>query len=772
MPAKDFNRVVLLSLLDIVSDEEFAPVVNGTVATPQPFFRYVRNSNNSSARKIIALMSEKVENRMQPLRRGVFHGKPSEEEEEDKVLQELGSEQIRQLYRLALDVNGYACKDARISEYFKLTFSSNNGCLPTSLVVGGQFLQHRLNNSTRRHQPSHALGIDTPSVKPSLFDVLLFLHALNFIHALIEKKKLRCMRDYKNGNIVGLAVQKITSCFRRLVIVAGESSLQKMVAPYIFFHRRKLQFQVLRSRKDGYAPLIQNKTLEHNIQRPLPGPEEVNIQAVNRSDEEDAARRYVAYMLFDSIHSVCGNKSLHERDSQECLELAKFSVPDEPVNDAQIPSVFSSVPCAVWDGLGVARPTFLPSYSEVPLADNSAKFENTDVLYTGNTRRPTETVSHPQPQRTKKRRRREDQSLKQIEEEEKDVISAVQTDSDDVMRRAMVTLRNAMQGSFDMYAVDFRQLVGEHKVKSGLSIVGLVQLVLCDPPYTVRRKYNKTNSGYDEFQVEDRRELVDETATFLRPGGHAHVFCATEDVAAYEKVVRRHMSVRKSVSTDESENEDSDDEEVVPLQTTAEVETFDMDTSVVFYVRGRECNFQDPRSRNVGFMSMVEVAVHFWKKGLTWAEMRSMIQYNTVSRYIESSYPGWANVTDNVPQPGPDETVFATDGEHRKRVRAEQKSVKWMMDIVERLTRPGDIVVDFTAGTFPVLKACMLLPKHRRFVGCDIDKMCVEASQQSAVLTYAKQVLSASSDIEGTDAVREAAQVYVKAFTDKNHARA
>lgn len=55
-------------------------------------------------------------------------------------------------------------------------------------------------------------------------------------------------------------------------------------------------------------------------------------------------------------------------------------------------------------------------------------------------------------------------------------------------------------------------------------------------------------------------------------------------------------------------------------------------------------------------------------------------------------------------------------------MRAEQKSVQWLMDIIERMTEPVELVVDIAAGKFPGMKACMQLPQHRRFDGCNNDE--------------------------------------------------
>lgn len=42
------------------------------------------------------------------------------------------------------------------------------------------------------------------------------------------------------------------------------------------------------------------------------------------------------------------------------------------------------------------------------------------------------------------------------------------------------------------------------------------------------------------------------------------------------------------------------------------------------------------------------------------------------------------------------------------------------------LRRPRPIFVDPCAGTLSTAKACILLPRHRCFVGCEVDTLCYE----------------------------------------------
>jgi len=123
---------------------------------------------------------------------------------------------------------------------------------------------------------------------------------------------------------------------------------------------------------------------------------------------------------------------------------------------------------------------------------------------------------------------------------------------------------------------------------------------------------------------------------------------------------------------------------------------------------------------------------------------------------------------DNIPRIPGSEVVYGdekgTSGRKLK-LRAEQKNIDWMMDIISKFTKPGDIVVDMFSGTFPTAKACMKLDKHRRFVGCDLDYKCIKFSMESLVRTYAEQLLNPSSDIEGNDELVADASSYLKGLS-------
>jgi DNA modification methylase len=76
--------------------------------------------------------------------------------------------------------------------------------------------------------------------------------------------------------------------------------------------------------------------------------------------------------------------------------------------------------------------------------------------------------------------------------------------------------------------------------------------------------------------------------------------------------------------------------------------------------------------------------------------------------------------------------------EPHKHLHPTQKPVKLMMWIVERFTKPGDLVVDPYMGSGPIAKACQLL--GRRYTGVELDERYCNAAisrLQQSVMVFA-----------------------------------
>lgn len=103
------------------------------------------------------------------------------------------------------------------------------------------------------------------------------------------------------------------------------------------------------------------------------------------------------------------------------------------------------------------------------------------------------------------------------------------------------------------------------------------------------------------------------------------------------------------------------------------------------------------------------------------------IQGNQV--HIKGNQPRSGNFIENYEPPkhslcGPDGTS----------IRTEEKSVELLMEILERFSKDGDLVLDCFAGTASCALACLQL--HRKFTGCEKDQICYELAAKRLFREY------------------------------------
>lgn len=81
----------------------------------------------------------------------------------------------------------------------------------------------------------------------------------------------------------------------------------------------------------------------------------------------------------------------------------------------------------------------------------------------------------------------------------------------------------------------------------------------------------------------------------------------------------------------------------------------------------------------------------------------------------------------------------------------EEKNIAWLKAILYKSTNPGNLVLEASAGTFFIDKAYLLLPKHRIFIGYDMESSCVTEMMPQLISLYARRLLSKKSDIDGKE---------------------
>ena len=100
--------------------------------------------------------------------------------------------------------------------------------------------------------------------------------------------------------------------------------------------------------------------------------------------------------------------------------------------------------------------------------------------------------------------------------------------------------------------------------------------------------------------------------------------------------------------------------------------------------------------------------------------------------------------------------------------RSSQKNLSLLKALVwRRYKKHHETVVDCFGGTFTTAKACLELPKHPRFVGCEFDSHCVQVALPEVLDMLATQLRSRNSDIDGDVPALNSARDYQFLRKDK-----
>ncbi len=256
---------------------------------------------------------------------------------------------------------------------------------------------------------------------------------------------------------------------------------------------------------------------------------------------------------------------------------------------------------------------------------------------------------------------------------------------------------------------------------------GNTQLVLIDPPFNIRRERSKINSAHDNLFPEDFDRTVNTIDELLRPGGHAIIFCSSQQFPEWERTFNTY-SARQSVGSSDAN--------------VGNGKTFNVDPVPMYFINKRNCHKSFPGRASCCLQSNVDTAIHVKKNGLSFSEERKMVNYKAFN-YVQSSYSALKNSMDNVPRLAPHEGLLwprdrDSNSGRQGLVRPEQKALPLLQELVSRFSQPGDLVVDFFAGSFSTAVACFSVPQHRIFVGCEVEEDCYQLAKKHVVNTFAE----------------------------------
>ena len=535
------------------------------------------------------------------------------------------------------------------------------------------------------------------------------------------------------ANRVGYIVQLLLNAWNSLARRIGMVKCSMLIAPYILFNESTCQFYPLNSRSDGLAPLSQGKSLKGIVGGCL-DEKGCDAEAFKRSDELDHALRCITKFFFDSLHELSPNRQLFEvKDSVWWDYLDRFL--DVGSNIAPI---FQSLPDDVKQIIGISNDGVAPQIEVINVEDseNSGKVERPTKK-----RKLLRDAFSPTIGRVKI-----EDEVDLVEEEPapprrgQDVgntIPVQEEDSSNVSKE----MQQLMQPYCRIYDTHFRNLVDLDMELNGEHLDEAVQLILTDPPYNTRRESNARNSDHDSLLLADIAECVDLFGRVLRPGGHGLVFCSMLQFNSWFRLLLQH----KETNTAPVE---SQEQSIYPPN---ERNTFRVDKVPLFFVPSSGQYASNPAFKKVSHTSIVQIAIHFWKPSEKGEDDLDRANYSNHG-YIASKHPSWTNCLDNIPRLEANEKVMVQMEDAREvMLRPEQKNVDLLKELILQYTSKGDIVFDFFGGTFATAKACLSLPEHRVFVGCDMDSKCVSSALPSVLDTFSRAVIHKQNDVSVPD---------------------
>jgi DNA methylase len=561
------------------------------------------------------------------------------------------------------------------------------------------------------------------------FEKVLFLSVISTLRQATEtevgnRKKRRKTVTYrfgassKHSQRVGYAVHHVVCGWNSVAIAIGYPSAENMFAPYILFQPSCSGYVPI-SREEGWAPNSQKKTLLHGCKASKDA-NRICGKARNRGEVVDQQLRMASARFLQDVLRCSSDSALfaEKPDAKHLLvqvfvdKSGPFGIP--PALDAFIqtlPALYAlrastpdacqtadTLPKSVTEnavqGLG---PEHVDNLGRAP----RKKQNETGFIETkgGGHLKNTLSTSEHIPDVT-------------LPSASSCIGVSIGGESEEgTARKSLDMMKEAMRPYIATYPCCFRDLVVSHAKEAGEnSLVGKVQLILTDPPYTTRNLQGLPNSDHDVLTPMDIRDAGELISNLLRPGGHALVFCGIEQLNDWKAALGA---------------------------------SFDMavDKLPLFAVRAPGAYSQQPFRLTTTLHNMVEVAVHATKLG-AGKRGYEMVSYSTFD-CVPSRFPGWCNVIDNVPKLSPAEQITYMEDDKKMVLRPEQKALSLMKELISRFSVVGDIVVDLFAGTYASAEACISMPKgqYRTFVGCEVDNVCHEIAQERLLRAFCMEYM-------------------------------
>ena len=651
-----------------------------------------------------------------------------------EVLEVFRIPQIMQIFRAAASVAIYGRKDARVFEMYSIAF--NKQMWSTRYIIGTRFIPAVLDVNKRKD----ALQCNPPSV----FEVLLFFHGCS-VH-----KASGAKIDFTTGTRIGYVIQRMVRGWQRLLSVVKTQQLgtfKDLFTPYILFNTTSCRFDVLTSRSRGWS--ISEMENSFIGCKNSSDQTKVNVRAYAQTVAFDSAIRQVVDLFFKYMNILLSKKYLYTGSEGEILkwkDLLRFTIPSDI---DKLPRVFKELPEEVFTTFGLE-----PTWDDVESDDDSGGQVVVDL------------------NRLNLKRGREDENeasgqgetstiVKQEPQKEEPMLIDTPVnvafrplrnrEMSDNTKKQYEAINYLFGDTFKLLDMRFQDLQ-DNAAHHGIMLDESIDFVLADPPYNIRRQADRPNSRYDSLTYQDIDSLTELCKFAMKPGAHGIIFCSYQQFEIYRKSFNNHKIEVRDFETD-------------PTGNTRQQKTLFVVESTPIVLVKRDGGSVAPVRGGASHVNMTEICIHFWKRAADVLEVRQNVDWKTLPTF-PSRFPAWSNVISDVPQPIGEEVRWMEAEQEaparnssgkslkrtrRVRVRPEQKSIELLQFFITKFTKPGDTVLDCCAGTASTAFACMLLDKHRKFLGTEVDSDATIAVEDDLLRCYAKQLLNRKSDLQSTD---------------------
>lgn len=147
------------------------------------------------------------------------------------------------------------------------------------------------------------------------------------------------------------------------------------------------------------------------------------------------------------------------------------------------------------------------------------------------------------------------------------------------------------------------------------------------------------------------------TSSVIASGAHGHSFCSDFMIFHLTKSLCGQMEMIKVVQADPKKAKER----------TSHV--FQVEKQALIYTTSLWMCNRDPRRKDLSVVSVLESAIHFSRKGLTWSRLLEIENYNACGE-SPSQHPGCANVMTNIPRMLRKQVLYRDEPTSRAKKRA------------------------------------------------------------------------------------------------------